>query len=238
MLDESELNPNLPDIRTAIKLLQKQSPKIEPVSLPGVGPINPFEGLANEYKGTWIRFSKKYTTGKTDIWRVVNIETGTTIGYIKWFGTFRGYSFFPGVNTVYEKVCLREIAAFCEMLMEDRKKKPAVVYEVHIIAEELKTGKFPTDVASKMLQAWEEREPKVVSQEDEFQPGYIQGNYHFRDGVWLAAHVGCHLKFTVNGQYAEGMLDFHRTNGIFYLPFFGGRVNASLAMIQDHDGGK
>lgn len=53
-----------------------------------------------------------------------------------------------------------------------------------------------------------------------------------RDKVWLNAHVGCTLKFKVNGVDAEGTLDYNRSLGIHTLEFFGGKVNADLALIS------
>ena len=61
-------------------------------------------------------------------------------------------------------------------------------------------------------------------------PGEPQFNR--RDKAWLNAHVGCTLKFKVNGVEAEGMLDYKRTLGIHTLEFFGGEVNAELAFIS------
>lgn len=36
------------------------------------------------------------------------------LGCVKWFGRWRTYAFFPEPFTVFEKVCLLEIAEFCE----------------------------------------------------------------------------------------------------------------------------
>ena len=36
------------------------------------------------------------------------------IGLVHWYGPGRKYCFFPIAETVFEQVCLREIAAFCE----------------------------------------------------------------------------------------------------------------------------
>lgn len=70
----------------------------------------------------FIFFQKAESTGKTFVYHVINDFNQEVIGHIKWFGKFRSYSFFPLPDTVYEKVCLRDIANFCEKLMLDRKK--------------------------------------------------------------------------------------------------------------------
>lgn len=55
-------------------------------------------------------------TGKTGIWRVVPVDDAgaVVLGYVRWFGRWRRYSFFPHAGTVYESVCLRDLAAFCD----------------------------------------------------------------------------------------------------------------------------
>lgn len=57
--------------------------------------------------------------------------------------------------------------------------------------------------------------------------------YKFRDDEWLKANVGKLCKFTVNGQYAEGILDFSVQMNEYCLPFFGGHVNATIALIAE-----
>lgn len=36
------------------------------------------------------------------------------LGEVRWFSRWRCYSFFPSCATIYEQVCLRHIALFCE----------------------------------------------------------------------------------------------------------------------------
>lgn len=70
----------------------------------------------------WIDFDLQVrrTDRKTDIWLVVpkrekSEGSGVAeIGEVKWFGSWRKYCFFPRPSTVFEKDCLRDIAAFCE----------------------------------------------------------------------------------------------------------------------------
>lgn len=47
---------------------------------------------------------------------VMTMDGATMLGEIKWFGKWRCYSFFPVPERVFEKVCLREIATWCEDL--------------------------------------------------------------------------------------------------------------------------
>ena len=66
--------------------------------------------------GTHIAFTF-LSQEKTCVWRVESKSPGMRgyfLGTVKWFGRWRGYAFFPEGGTVFEKVCLREIADFCE----------------------------------------------------------------------------------------------------------------------------
>src|SRR5678815_689340 len=53
-------------------------------------------------------------SGKTKVWNVVNTGGGTVLGSVKWWPAWRRYCFFPGHETVYDKSCMREVAAFLE----------------------------------------------------------------------------------------------------------------------------
>ncbi|MGH7166788.1 MAG: hypothetical protein ACREIS_14810 [Nitrospiraceae bacterium] len=53
-------------------------------------------------------------TGKTLVWNVVTKDdVPFPLGQIRWFGRWHQYAFFPNGNAVFEKTCLRDIAAFC-----------------------------------------------------------------------------------------------------------------------------
>lgn len=56
--------------------------------------------------------------------------------------------------------------------------------------------------------------------------------YLLRDKAWLATRIGLRLKFKINGIDAESVLDFNRSLGIYTLEFFGGEVNAEIALIS------
>lgn len=70
----------------------------------------------------WIEFIEQLPqTGKTQIFRCYNFEFGTFLGWVKWYGAFRKYSFFPEPNIVFETQCLKDIASFLDKLMLERK---------------------------------------------------------------------------------------------------------------------
>jgi len=74
---------------------------------------------------TWVKFDLqgKSPSGKTFCWFVTAIDGGFTVGLIKWYGKWRKYAFFPRENTVFEQVCLRDIADFCDAVTRDHRKR-------------------------------------------------------------------------------------------------------------------
>ena len=75
-----------------------------------------------EYKWITIRELSKSESGKTSIFIVFNKDYPTEpLGWIKWSGSFRKYSFYPERDTFYEEVCLSNIIEFLKELKEERK---------------------------------------------------------------------------------------------------------------------
>ena len=74
---------------------------------------------------------------KTYVWDVVKNERSKErgardadgmlheLGQVKWYGPWRCYSFFPEAGTLFEKQCLRDIAAFCEWAHSQRRGSDA-----------------------------------------------------------------------------------------------------------------
>ena len=73
----------------------------------------------------WIEFEPEpqFASKKTLVWKVVTKEDHFVLGVIKWFGRWRGYAFFPTSDTVFEKQCLRDIAAFLEIQNKEHREK-------------------------------------------------------------------------------------------------------------------
>jgi hypothetical protein len=66
-------------------------------------------------------------SGKTQIWKVTaKDDESDFLGWIKWYGAWRCYGFFPYLpvsaigELVFEKRCLRDIADFCEGATKDQ----------------------------------------------------------------------------------------------------------------------
>jgi hypothetical protein len=66
------------------------------------------------FRGTHINFIEGPSKPKTRMWWVVNKYDDFQLGWIGWFARWRKYGFYPKADTVYEEVCLREIASFCQ----------------------------------------------------------------------------------------------------------------------------
>ena len=52
-------------------------------------------------------------SGRTAVWEVLGAPDDVHIGIVSWYGPWRQYCFFPADRTVFEKVCLAQIAQFC-----------------------------------------------------------------------------------------------------------------------------
>ena len=68
-------------------------------------------------------------TKKTHVWWVVTntwsgsrYKTSILLGKIKWHTGWRRYAFYPEKDTVFEQVCLRDIAEFIDDMMKEKKQ--------------------------------------------------------------------------------------------------------------------
>jgi len=74
----------------------------------------------------WIKIMEIGTskTGKTKIFEVVtNEEKMQILGYIKWDGPWRKYTFQPTPDTKFEETCMRDIADFIQEQTKQHKKQ-------------------------------------------------------------------------------------------------------------------
>lgn len=60
---------------------------------------------------------------KTLVWVVVAKASGDRLGFVAWFAQWRNYCFFPDASLVFDKTCLRDIAAFCEYQSQEHRRK-------------------------------------------------------------------------------------------------------------------
>ena len=52
--------------------------------------------------------------GLTRIWAVRNVRTRASVGWIKWYGGWRKYVFFPEADCFFDWACLAFIGTFIE----------------------------------------------------------------------------------------------------------------------------
>ena len=70
-----------------------------------------------------LKFNSVETTGKTKAWNVFSTHPPNPfLGQIKWFSSWKKYSFFPASDTLFEVDCLNEISNFIETEMKEFKK--------------------------------------------------------------------------------------------------------------------
>lgn len=77
-------------------------------------------------QSTYIKFVSGPPKPKTLTWWVMTKDDGLTLGIIGWFARWRKYGFYPESATVFEEVCLREIAEFCERKTREHRAKRKV----------------------------------------------------------------------------------------------------------------
>jgi hypothetical protein len=60
-------------------------------------------------------------TGKTKIYEIVTKDDTKILGYIKWFGAWRCYAFYPEPHTVFETTCMKDIVEALSQLNNEHK---------------------------------------------------------------------------------------------------------------------
>ena len=65
-------------------------------------------------------------SGATDIYQVFSKKDSSChflLGFIKWYGPWRKYAFFPEPKTLFDNKCLTDLAGVLHKLTHDHKKK-------------------------------------------------------------------------------------------------------------------
>jgi hypothetical protein len=79
----------------------------------------------------FLEFSRALRQGKkTERWDVFSKEharkedccAGDELGTVQWGPMWRRYAFFPKGQTLFDARCLRDLAAFCDRLMAERRR--------------------------------------------------------------------------------------------------------------------
>lgn len=61
---------------------------------------------------------------RTRLWHVISRKRGNIIGEIKWYPGWHRYALFPTPNTVWDEICMRDVAEFCQEQTNDQKRQP------------------------------------------------------------------------------------------------------------------
>jgi hypothetical protein len=69
----------------------------------------------------YLRFVLIADTGKTLVYNVISVNQGSILGRLLWWGSWRQYVFEPAPYTVWNKDCLRELAAYLDNLIAARR---------------------------------------------------------------------------------------------------------------------
>lgn len=71
----------------------------------------------------YLDFERIYVTPvtKTQIWAVRPRNSGQVLGFVKWFGRWRQYCFFPQPDTIWNRDCMGEVMGLIRRLMEERR---------------------------------------------------------------------------------------------------------------------
>ena len=78
-------------------------------------------GIATHSKWIYFEHYPPKPGCKTSLWIVKVKANNTVLGFIRWFGQWRGYAFFPCNATVFEEECLRGIGNFVERVTKEHK---------------------------------------------------------------------------------------------------------------------
>jgi len=72
--------------------------------------------------GKWmtVQHDRDREAGRTTSVWIVRGSDQSKLGEVAWYGAWRQYVFFPWPQTVLNKGCLRDLAAFCEEQMGER----------------------------------------------------------------------------------------------------------------------
>lgn len=62
---------------------------------------------------------------KTSVWEISSNSNGAVLGYVKWYGAWRQYCFFPEPECIFNTGCLAEITTFMTSATTEHRQKAA-----------------------------------------------------------------------------------------------------------------
>ncbi len=91
-------------------------------------------------------------SARTIVWRIYATGGNALLGEVKWHSPWRCYSFHPEPRTLFERVCLRDLANFCETKTKEHMDRCRLLKQAARDAEgvsKIKYLVFPGYVVSK-----------------------------------------------------------------------------------------
>lgn len=58
---------------------------------------------------------------KTKVVLIFSVRSGDVLGMIRWYGSWRQYTFFPNPGTTWNSDCLDDVNSYIRRLMTERK---------------------------------------------------------------------------------------------------------------------
>lgn len=74
----------------------------------------------------YITFTHYESKDKTEVWQCSSVRKGFVLGYVKWYGGWKQYSFFPSPGTLFNRGCLADIQNFLKEIMQEARERQAV----------------------------------------------------------------------------------------------------------------
>lgn len=78
--------------------------------------------MSEVFVSKYIEFEIVERKPKTDVYNILSKSEGDVLGKVKYFPSWRQYTFFPEEGTVFSQSCLKDINKFLQKLKDDRKK--------------------------------------------------------------------------------------------------------------------
>lgn len=72
----------------------------------------------SDYQYIYMQQVGNSPSGKTSIWKVLNKSTQSILGEVRWYGSWRQYTFMPVQGTIFSAGCLNDIEKFIKGLRQ------------------------------------------------------------------------------------------------------------------------
>lgn len=77
--------------------------------------------MVEEYDTKCLMFRRVGRYPKTEYWLVLSKKHRDELGFVRWYNSWRQYTFSPNMDTTFNIECLKDISEFLKRLMDDWK---------------------------------------------------------------------------------------------------------------------